>query len=194
MLKRVESLNQTHLITRLFVFGSPEILRAMEENQGRYGPECDWWSLGIVMYEMLYGETPFYAESLVDTYGKIMNHENKFCIPSDEEEVGVTPVSEQAKSLLAMLICNGDQRLGKNGLEDFKGHAFFADVDWETLRSSKPPYQPEVTSAYDTSNFDTEDEIKHKVSVGVLRHKTPKKKVVFGLGLGSEPRPRPRPK
>lgn len=72
---------------------SPEVLQS-QGGEGVYGRECDWWSVGVFLYEMLVGDTPFYADSLVGTYSKIMDHRNSLHFPNDVE------ISQNAKSLI----------------------------------------------------------------------------------------------
>ncbi|XP_043918597.1 chitinase-like protein PB1E7.04c [Protopterus annectens] len=132
---------------------SPEILRAVENDSRSYGPECDWWSLGVCAYEMFYGQTPFYAESVVETYGKIINFKDHLSFP-----LIVPEVPDEAQSLIEGLICDRKVRLGQNGFYDFKNHPFFLGVDWDHLRESQPPFVPDAVDATDTSNFDVVDE------------------------------------
>ncbi|KAG4078255.1 hypothetical protein HA402_011327 [Bradysia odoriphaga] len=131
---------------------SPEVLQS-QSGDGEYGRECDWWSVGIFLYEMLIGDTPFYADSLVGTYGKIMDHKKSLAFPDDCE------ISENARSLIKAFLTDRTERLGRNGIEEIKRHKFFQNADWtfENLRESVPPVVPDLTGDDDTSNFDDLD-------------------------------------
>nr|XP_023680553.1 myotonin-protein kinase isoform X1 [Paramormyrops kingsleyae] len=131
---------------------SPEILRAVEGGGG-YGPECDWWAVGICAYEMLFGTTPFYAESISETYAKIIHFKEYFEFPLSGPEV-----SAEARSLIEGLICEREERLGAGGCGDFRKHPFFSGLDWGSLHRQPAPFLPEVSNPTDTSNFDVLDD------------------------------------
>uniref|UniRef100_A0A6I8RWC8 Rho-associated protein kinase 2 n=1 Tax=Xenopus tropicalis TaxID=8364 RepID=A0A6I8RWC8_XENTR len=128
---------------------SPEVLKS-QGGDGYYGRECDWWSVGVFLFEMLVGDTPFYADSLVGTYSKIMDHKNSLNFPEDVE------ISVHAKNLICAFLTDREVRLGRNGIEDIKQHPFFKNDqwNWDNIRETVAPVVPELASDIDTSNFD----------------------------------------
>ncbi|KAM6463387.1 rho-associated protein kinase 2 isoform 4-T4 [Liasis olivaceus] len=128
---------------------SPEVLKS-QGGDGCYGRECDWWSVGVFLFEMLVGDTPFYADSLVGTYSKIMDHKNALHFPEDVE------ISKHAKDLICAFLTDREVRLGRSGVEEIKSHPFFKNDqwDWNNIRDTAAPVVPELSSDIDSSNFD----------------------------------------
>merc|ERR1719495_1815199 len=128
---------------------SPEVLRS-QGGTGEYGRECDWWSVGGFLYEMLVGDTPFYAESLVGTYGKIMDHQNALTFPDEVD------MNANAEALIRAFLTDRNSRLGKNGVQEIKSHIFFSNDQWtyDTIRDCAPPVVPDLSSDDDTRNFE----------------------------------------
>ncbi|XP_051941624.1 rho-associated protein kinase 2 isoform X3 [Hippocampus zosterae] len=128
---------------------SPEVLKS-QGGDGCYGRECDWWSVGVFIFEMLVGDTPFYADSLVGTYSKIMDYKNSLNFPDDVE------ISKDAKNIICAFLTDREVRLGQNGVEEIKRHPFFRNDQWtfNTIRETVAPVVPELSSDIDTSNFD----------------------------------------
>ncbi|TIA90968.1 hypothetical protein E3P99_01300 [Wallemia hederae] len=143
-------LNMTENETTNTFCGTPEYLAPeLLLNKG-YTKSVDWWTLGVLLYEMLSGLPPFYDENTNEMYRKILQDPLRF---GDE-------FSPDAKDILSRLLHrNPSARLGYNGAQEIKDHPFFVNnIDWKRLSSKKiqPPFKPAVASAIDTSNFDEE--------------------------------------
>ncbi|KAG8747523.1 Serine/threonine-protein kinase [Ceratobasidium sp. 414] len=113
-----------------------------------YGNECDWWSLGAIMFECLVGYPPFCSETTHETYKKIIDWKNHLVFPDDVH------LSREAEDLVRRLICGQDQRLN---VDQIKQHHFFYGVDWATIRNIDAPFVPHLRSITDTSYFPTEE-------------------------------------
>ncbi|CAG8554535.1 10341_t:CDS:2 [Diversispora eburnea] len=131
--------------------GTPDYIAPEIFLQQGYGQECDWWSLGAIMFECLVGYPPFCSENAHETYRKIINWRDQLYFPDDVH------LSPEAEDIIRRLICAPEQRLGRHGGEEIKAHPFFTGVDWDTIRNIEAPFVPNLKSITDTSYFPTED-------------------------------------
>ena len=128
--------------------GTPEYLAPEIILNKGHGKPVDWWTCGILLYEMIAGIDPFSDDDPMMVYQKILKGKIKF--PSGFDS--------NAKSLVKHLLESDlTKRYGnlKGGVKDIKGHRFFKELNWEKLINMEltPPYIPKVKSASDISNF-----------------------------------------
>ncbi|KAI8524641.1 hypothetical protein RHMOL_Rhmol13G0164300 [Rhododendron molle] len=137
--------------------GTPDYIAPEVLLKKGYGMECDWWSLGAIMYEMLVGYPPFYSEEPMTTCRKIVNWRTHLKFPQEAK------LSIEAKDLIRKLLCNVDQRLGTRGAYEIMAHPWFKGIEWEKLYQMEAAFIPEVKGDLDTQNFEKFDEVRTDV-------------------------------
>ncbi|KAK1171532.1 serine/threonine-protein kinase Sgk1-like isoform X1 [Acipenser oxyrinchus oxyrinchus] len=130
--------------------GTPEYLAPEVLHKQPYDRTVDWWCLGAVLYEMLYGLPPFYSRNTAEMYDNILN-----------KPLQLKPnISNSARHLLeGLLQKDRTKRLGaKDDFTELKNHVFFSPISWGDLNAKKltPPFNPNVTGPNDLRHFDPE--------------------------------------
>lgn len=140
---------------RRFV-GTPDYLAPETVNGIGQDEKSDWWSVGCILFEFLYGYPPFHGETPDQVFENILAR--KFAWPDDED----CEVSPEAKDLMNKLLCMDPQeRLGSNKMEKFssggeeiRNHPWFSGTNWETLLEDEPQFVPRPENPEDTEYFD----------------------------------------
>ncbi|XP_045124412.1 ribosomal protein S6 kinase 2 beta-like isoform X4 [Portunus trituberculatus] len=131
--------------------GTVEYMAPEVVNRRGHNTAADWWSFGVLLFEMLTGTLPFQGANRKETMNLIL-----------KAKLGMPPyLSPEAQSLLrALFKRNPANRLGAGpeGVEELKRHPFFSSIDWNKLYSKEiePPFKPAVSKADDTFYFDQE--------------------------------------
>uniref|UniRef100_A0A665WKX3 protein kinase C n=1 Tax=Echeneis naucrates TaxID=173247 RepID=A0A665WKX3_ECHNA len=131
--------------------GTPEFLAPEVLTDTSYTRAVDWWGLGVLIYEMLVGESPFPGDDEEEVFDSIVNDEVRYPRFLSTEAIGI---------MRRLLRRNPERRLGsgEKDAEDVKKQPFFRTMDWEALLQRKvlPPFVPTIGDKEDVSNFDTE--------------------------------------
>eukprot|EP00927_Polykrikos_kofoidii_P084773 TRINITY_DN9032_c1_g1_i2.p1 TRINITY_DN9032_c1_g1~~TRINITY_DN9032_c1_g1_i2.p1 ORF type:complete len:805 (+),score=175.42 TRINITY_DN9032_c1_g1_i2:54-2417(+) len=156
------------------VVGTPDYMGPEVYRNQSYGRECDWWSVGIIMFEMLFGGPPFSDErhDPAVTSRRVMSWRQHFHLPHDPR------VSHAARDLMKGLICDPQDRLTA---AEIRKHPFFHGMDFKRLREMDPPIKPVVRGPLDTSNFDEFVAVEEQYGVTNSRYQVVKDPSLFAF-------------
>ncbi|KAE8149145.1 kinase-like domain-containing protein [Aspergillus avenaceus] len=154
---------------------APEVIKGCGHTSA-----VDWWTLGILIYEMLYGTTPFKGKNRNGTFGNILRDDVQF-----PEHPGAQQISNMCKSIIRKLLIKDEtKRLGaRAGASDVKTHPFFRQTQWALIRHMKPPMIPHQSRGTETLNFRN---VKESASVDIGgKNPTKMKGVPMDSGLAT---------
>uniref|UniRef100_A0A669DRB4 protein kinase C n=1 Tax=Oreochromis niloticus TaxID=8128 RepID=A0A669DRB4_ORENI len=131
--------------------GTPEFLAPEVLTETSYTRAVDWWGLGVLIFEMLVGESPFPGDDEEEVFDSIVNDEVRY----------PRFLSTEAISIMRRLLRRSPERrlgAGEKDAEEVKKHLFFRTIDWAALlaKKVKPPFVPTIQGNNDVSNFDDE--------------------------------------
>ncbi|XP_068576887.1 serine/threonine-protein kinase N2-like [Cebidichthys violaceus] len=131
--------------------GTPEFLAPEVLTDDNYTRAVDWWGMGVLIFEMLIGESPFPGEDEEEVFDSIVNDDVQYPGSLPPDVVGI---------LQKLLKKNPLKRLGAGERDaiEVKGEKFFETIDWEALlaKKVKPPFLPSIKESMDVGNFDSE--------------------------------------
>ncbi|ONH69140.1 Serine/threonine-protein kinase CBK1 [Cyberlindnera fabianii] len=150
--QQIQTWRKSRRLMAYSTVGTPDYIAPEIFIHQGYGQECDWWSLGTIMFECLVGWPPFCSETPQETYRKILNFQETLQFPDDIH------LSPEAENLIRRLLTHSEHRLGRHGgAAEIKSHPFFRGVDWDTIRDVDAPFIPKLKSITDTRFFPTEE-------------------------------------
>jgi serine/threonine protein kinase len=135
------------------IVGSPEYMAIEILEEVGYNHTVDYWSLGIILYELLYGITPFTSDSVDETFQKLSTWKEFVLPPEPLEDEADIVVSNVAWDLIVHLLEEPALRLGKNDVNEIKRHSFCQGIKWTLMIEAEPPFVPSLDDELDTSYY-----------------------------------------
>lgn len=158
---------------------APELLQTLSTihiTKSVHDVTCDFWSMGIIGYELVTEVTPFHEENVHETYSKILYHCDAHTLKPKLEYPDKVTASDEFKSLIDSLVTIVDRRLT---YKKIVAHPFFRGINFASLRDQVPPFIPNVSGDDDTSNFEDIDRTGRRSTFLKKGKGTPLKKTHF---------------